>query len=504
MTRFKTLLSLMCSAIATVILFSGAALASENVTIVHFNDLDRMNEDDGRGGVARLASVINNERAKHENVLVTFGGDAISPSLMSGLDEGAHMIDLLNQLDLTAMVIGNHEYDFGPDVTRQRISEATFPMLATNNINPEGMVIEGALPSIVVDVGDFKIGILGLTTVGTLVKSSPGNIHFDDPVEAAMREANQLRQEDGADLVIALAHTDVKEDAALMASGAVELLLSGDDHLLRTEFDGNMLFAESGEQAEFVTVIDLAMDRVKKDDSYVFVWSAEYRIVDTAKVEPNATITAKVNEYEGQLSEELNVELGVTKTAMDTRRATVRGREAAFGNLVADALREATGADLAAANGGGIRADRQYEPGTVLTRRDIVSELPFGNSTVVLEITGQDFVNVLENGFSEIEKGAGRFLQISGAMVKYNPSREPGQRVIEVTVDGQPIELAKTYSFAINDYVANGGDGYAMLADKVRIVDEYAAVLMTVQVFNYIMERGEISPVVEGRLQIVQ
>lgn len=482
---------------------SGVTFAAESVTIVHFNDLDRMHEDDGRGGVARLASVINTERAKGGNVLVTFGGDTISPSLMSGLDEGAHMIELLNQLDLTAMVLGNHEYDFGPDVARQRISEAEFPILGANNIGPDGMVIAGALPSMIVDVGDFKIGIMGLTTVGTLIKSSPGNIGFADPVETAASEAESLRAS-GADLVVALAHTDVGEDAELMANRDVDMLLSGDDHLLRTEFDGGFLFAESGEQAEWVTIIDLMLDRVPKDDSTEFVWGAEYRIVDTAMVDPDPELESAVAAFEAQLSEELNIELGTTATAMDTRRPTIRFREAAFGNLVADAIREATGADLAAANGGGIRADRLYEPGTVLSRRDIVSELPFGNSTVVLEITGQDFLAVLENGLSQIEKGAGRFLHVSGAMVRYDASREPGQRVVDVMVNGNPIDQDAIYSFAINDYVANGGDGYSMLKDKRRIVDENAAVLMTVQLFDYIESRGEISPIVDGRLVAVE
>ena len=119
--------ALACGAGIAALAISASAFAAEKVTIIHFNDLDRMNEKDGRGGVARLASVIDQEREGGGNVLVTFGGDTISPSLMSGLDEGAHMIDLLNRLGLTAMVLGNHEFDFGPEVAKQRISEANFP-----------------------------------------------------------------------------------------------------------------------------------------------------------------------------------------------------------------------------------------------------------------------------------------------------------------------------------------------------------------------------------------
>ena len=116
--------------VGVLIIASAAAPAYAdvaNVTIVHFNDLDRMGERDGRGGVARLASVIESERQMGGQVIVTFGGDTISPSLLSGMDEGAHMIDLLNQIGVTAMAIGNHEFDFGPEIAEERNRGGEFP-----------------------------------------------------------------------------------------------------------------------------------------------------------------------------------------------------------------------------------------------------------------------------------------------------------------------------------------------------------------------------------------
>ena len=473
------------------------------VTIVHFNDLDRMSERRGRGGVARLAAVINSERERGGNVLVTFGGDTISPSLMSGLDEGAHMIDLLNRLDLTAMAIGNHEFDFGPEVAKQRISEANFPILGANHMDKDGEVIDGAQESIIVDAGKYKIGIFGLTTVGTAVKSSPGDVTFRDAAEVAAEQAAALRDA-GANLVIALAHTDRDEDRALIEQGAVDLLLSGDDHMLRTEFSGDVLFAESGEQADWVTVIDLELNEREDDGEMEFFWSGEYRVVDTARFAPDMKIEAAVEAFEQQLSEELDVVLGTTSTALDSRRETIRAEEAAIANMFADALRDATGADVGIMNGGGIRANRTYDPGAELSRRDIQSELPFGNKTVVLEVTGQDIIDALENGLSQIENGSGRFPHVSGIEVQYDPSKPAGSRIVEVTMGGNALDPAATFSLAINNFLANGGDGYDMLEGKRRIVDEYAAVLMTVQVFDYISERGTVSPAVDGRLKTVQ
>ena len=470
-----------------------------NVTIVHFNDLDRMGERDGRGGVARLASVIESERQMGGQVIVTFGGDTISPSLLSGMDEGAHMIDLLNQIGVTAMAIGNHEFDFGPEIAEERIAEANFPMLGANHANPDGDMLDGAMESIMVEAGPYQIGIFGLTTVSTAEKSSPGEYEFRPAVDVAAEQAEALRAA-GADIVIALAHTDIGEDQALRQQGAADILLSGDDHIQEVSYNGKMLYAESGEQADWVTVINLRMEEVVDGDDKEFVWSPEYRVIDTMNVEPHADISAAVAGYEAMLSNELDVELGTTATALDSRRETIRAKEAAIANLIADAVRDATGADIGMMNGGGIRANREYEPGTVLTRRDIQSELPFGNKTVVLEVTGQDIIDALENGFSQVENGAGRFPHVSGIEVVYDFNQPAGSRVVEVTRDGAALDPNATFSLAINDYVAGGGDGYDMFANKRRIVDENAGVLMTVQMFEYISSRGSVSPKVEGRM----
>ena len=495
--------SLMAALVLAALLLGAAAAfaAPVELTIVHFNDLDRMEEREGRGGIARLAAVIRAERASREHVLVTFAGDAISPSLMSGIDQGAHMIDLLNRLDLTAMAIGNHEYDFGPEVASQRFAEATFPILGANNVDAGGGVVDGAQASILVAAGLFQVGIFGLTTLGTAVQSSPGAITFRDVEEVAAEQAALLRAM-GAHLVVALAHTDVEEDRALIEQGAVDLLLSGDDHLLRLDFGGGVLFAESGEQADWVTVIDLVLDEEEGGDGPRFAWSPSVRIVDTARVEPDAELAAAVQGYLDRLSADLDVVIGTTATELDSRRETVRGREAAIGNLFADAMRSMTGADVAFTNGGGIRGGRIYEPGTALTRRDILTELPFGDYTVVLQVTGRDVVAALENGLGMIEVGAGRFPHLSGLSVVYDPGRPAGERVLDVRRDDAPLDLDATYSLAVNDYNAGGGDGYDF-ADKPRLIDEYAGQLMATQVIDYVAAQGTVAPVVDGRLRTV-
>jgi 2',3'-cyclic-nucleotide 2'-phosphodiesterase (5'-nucleotidase family) len=124
-------------------------------------------------------------------------------------------------------------------------------------------------------------------------------------------------------------------------------------------------------------------------------------------VAPDPEAAALVQTYEERLSKELDIVIGTTETGLDSRRAAVRDHEAAIGNLITDAMREAVGAQVAMINGGGIRANREYPAGTKLTRRDIQSELPFGNKTVKLELKGSDILAALENGFSQAGEGAG-------------------------------------------------------------------------------------------------
>ena len=494
------LLRIAAGLIAAGVLSIGTALAEPvTVTFVHFNDLDRMSADKGRGGVAKLATVVDQARAAGGTVIVTNGGDTISPSLLSSFDQGAHMIDLLNQVGLTAMVLGNHEFDFGPEVAEERIAQAEFPMLSSNAVRPDGSLLKGVTGRLMIEAGGYKIGMFGLTTKGTAEKSQPGNVEFADTVETARTMAAKLGEE-GASVVVALAHTDLDEDTELLASGAVDLILSGDDHLLQVLELGDSMLIESGGQAEYITLIHLTLDTVEGRRGPKLVKTYNLEVINTQNTAEEPGIAKAVAAYEEKLSAELDIEIGTSATALDTRRVSVRSGENAFANMLVDAMREATGADIAITNGGGIRADRTYEPGTVLSRRDILSELPFGNKTVLIEVSGADVIAALENGVSGVEKGSGRFPHVSGLTFTFDPAKPAGSRVAGTTVAGKAIDPDGRYTLATNDFMGRGGDGYRMFAMARRIIDANAGALMASQLIQAIEQAGEVSPVVEGRI----
>jgi 2',3'-cyclic-nucleotide 2'-phosphodiesterase (5'-nucleotidase family) len=486
-------------AFAAAFLLAAPAFAEEvTITFVQTNDIDRMEEADGRGGFARLMAVVKAERAKGPTFFV-HSGDTISPSLLSGIDHGAHIIDILNRMKVDVFTPGNHEFDFGPEVFRDRIAEAKFPVITSNVREANGNQPAHTFDHQLTEVGGIRIGFYGLTTEDTPAVSQPGDITFANSLDTGKKEAAALRAA-GADLVVAVVHTPLDVDMGLVREGAADLVLSGHDEHLLAYYNGKAVLTESESQGNFSIVTHVTVDKTEKDGQTSVTWRPEFDIVDTANVEPDPEIAAVVKGYEDKLSEELKVEIGVTTTPLDSRRATVRGGEAAIGNLIADALRASVAADVAITNGGGIRADRQYDAGTKLTRGDVFAELPFGNKVVKLQVTGKDIVAALENGLSQVEEGAGRFPQVSGLTVKADLRRPPGSRVFSVAVNGAPIEEGKTYTLATNDFMAAGGDGYTVFKSGKPLINAVDAKLMASAVIDYIEAKKEIAPKVEGRI----
>ena len=164
-------------------------------------------------------------------------------------------------------------------------------------------------------------------------------------------------------------------------------------------------------------------------------------------------------------------------------------------------MREGVGAQVAITNGGGIRGDRTYDAGTTLTRKDILTELPFGNLVVLIELSGDDLLEALENGVSQVEDIAGRFPHLSGMSVTFDPAAAKGQRIVSAQVDGADLDPAKTYTVATNDYMAGGGDGYASLKAGKTLIDASGGTLMATMVMDFIAAKGTIAPKAEGRIR---
>ncbi|NJL50489.1 MAG: bifunctional metallophosphatase/5'-nucleotidase [Blastochloris sp.] len=484
-----------------LVLFPSAATArTVRLTFVLICDMYNLSAENGRGGYAKVAGVVASERASGRNVIVAHAGDAFSPTLLSGFDKAANVIKLLNAIRPDLFVPGNHEFDFGPEVFRQRIGQARFPVVAANLRDKDGKPLAGIQDNKVFEVEGLKVGVVGLTNTDSPQTSQPGDLKFRDSIET-LREQGKTLRESGADIVVALAHADRALDLKLYASRAADVLLSGHDHDLWVQFDGAVAAAESKQDGEYVIAIDLAVD-VDDAGKRKAKWWPDFRIIDTKDAPEEPKVAALVKGFEAELSAEFDVTLAKVGAPFDSLNATVRTGEAAIGNLFADAIRKATGTDVALINGGGLRGNRRYEVGAKVSRRDVLQELPFSNKTVVLEVTGEELRLALEHGLAKLGEASGRFPQVSGIRLTVGRSRPPGNRITAITVNGAPLDDATHYKLATNDFLMNGGDGYDMLKSAKPLVGDRDGKLMANDVMVYLKALGTIQPKVEGRIAV--
>ncbi len=488
-----------------VVLAAGPARAeSTRVSFILVNDIYQMSDRAGpdgkrRGGFARLATIVKAERAKGGHVIFAHAGDTLSPSLMSGIDHGANIMTLTNMVKPDIFVPGNHEFDFGKATFLQRMAEAQFPLYAANLRGADGQKLSNFKDRDIVTFDGVRIGLTGGALDGTPRASSPEDLKFLPTVGTTKEQAEILHRE-GADFVVAVVHADRRQDYLLMAARTIELVLTGHDHDLFINYDGRSAMVESSYDAQYVTIVDVAID-VKTDGSNRTVsWWPQFRIIDTATVTPDPEVAAAVAGFEQILTRELDVPLATTATELDSRNATLRTREAAIGNLIADAVRDDAHADVAILNGGGIRGTKIYAPGDTISRRDVLNELPFGNRAVTLEISGAALRRAIENGLSMLPAASGRFPQVSGLIVEADASRPAGRRVNTIRIGGQRLDNARTYRVAVNDYMARGGDDYAMFRDAPRVLPDADGPVLANDVIDYLQRQGTVHARVEGRI----
>ena len=502
---FKSLYSfVMCAAfLCAANTFGGTAPL--DLRVIHLNDWDQMTGKDGQGGAARLATVVLEARreveAKGGLTIVTFGGDMISPSLLSRIDRGAHMINLSNAIGFDVAVIGNHEFDFGPEILQARLAESDVAWLV-GNVNYQGKSgFPGTEATMMFEKNGYKIGFLGLLTPDTAEISLSGEqVSFLSPIEAGLTLAKELKTA-GADIIIALTHEDLSTDFELLRKvETIDLILGGHDHLLTAWYNGRQAIMKSGFQGRHVGVLDIRIDRVAGPNETRLLWTPNFALRTTIGIEENPALATKVSQYEKRLDQELGVVIGETATELDSRVVSVRSGETAFGNLVADALRTATESDIGLTNGGGIRGDKIYLVGTPITRKIIFTELPFGNKTVKLRLTGDQVKEALENGVSQVEEYKGKFPQVSGLSFSYDAGKPAGSRVTRVIVGDTDLVPDKLYTLATNDFLAKGGDGYTVFQSGEMLLDARHSQLMAVDVIDYIANVKTIPSVIEGRV----
>jgi 2',3'-cyclic-nucleotide 2'-phosphodiesterase (5'-nucleotidase family) len=489
-TLFRTFLTM-----SAAILFTAPSFAETvKITLLGVGDIYNFQGGKARGGVARLNAVARAERAANPNTIYVFNGDMLSPSLMSGLDKGENMVELTNVVPFDLAVPGNHEFDFGTENFAAKLKLSKYPWAAINLSKADGSPVDGVGGVVMKEVGGVKLALVPVAQDTSPQVSSTGDWKFGPTADGAIEAARQARK-DGAEIVVGVVQAPHSDDQKMLASKAFDVILSGDDHDLVVQYNGITAYVDTSTEANY-------LDVQEKDGKRTVKWEPNFRFIDTASVTPDPETQAITDDYAKQLDNELNVVIGKTVGGLDSRRNTVRTGEAAIGNLIADAMRDVTKADVAIMNGGGIRADKEYAAGADITRKDILSELPFGNVTVLTEISGRQLRDALENSVSKIEDGAGRFVHVSGMKVEADATKPAGTRIVSVMVGDKPLDDAASYKLATNDFVLGGGDGFTSLAGGKVLIDANGGKLVANDVMVYVKKLGTVDAKVEGRVVV--
>ncbi len=498
-----------CANLLLILLLVLGISAQENpdapikVTFLHVNDAYQFTPVEGgkRGGLARLLTIKKQVKAENPNTIFTLGGDTLSPSVETLTYKGAQMIDAWNAIGLDYSVFGNHEFDLKTPDLLKRIEESKFRWLGANIIDTKTKRIFADTPKYVIVEfpGGIKVGLIGLLLPETKQTSSiEAHLEVTDYCETAKKYVPEMRKE-GANAVVGLTHLFMAQDKKLTGCADFDLILGGHEHsLLQSSANGTPIFkmtADSREMGRF----DLSFNRRTKK-----LESIDWEIIPINDQIPDAPEFAWVLEKYKDILEKLSVPVGNTSVVLDAGSASNRTQETNVGNFIADTFRKATQADIGFVNGGSIRADLTYNPG-ILTKRDVLSMLPFDNAVVKIEITGKTLREALEHGVarSAEDPEPGRFPQVSGLTYKFDASRAVGSRIIEAKVGGMPIDDNKTYTLATSSFLAlSGGDGYVMFKGaKLLIKPEDAK--KDAEILEEAIKSSPdetISPKVEGRI----
>lgn len=477
--------------------------------------LDTYNKNINAGGVEYLAAYLKAREAANPNTLMLHAGDAVGASSpVSALLQDEPTIKILNELGFDAGTVGNHEFDEGVTemmrlinggshpATAEKYGEfegANFPYVAANLVYKA--TGENVLdPYTIQVVNGVPVGIIGIAlsdTPSIVIPSAVKDVMFTDETEAINQYTAELKEQ-GVETIIVLAHnpsfskpdgSDAGEELVEIAKNVddeVDVLLGGHNHAFTNTVVDGKIVVQSYSSGTAFSDVDLLINPKTKD-----VISAKAEIVTTYrdKITPDAEIKAMLDRYVDDVAPILNEEIGSTPNAI-TRETNAAG-ESAMGNMIADAMREQTGTDFAFMNSGGVRAD--IDAGTI-TWKEAFTVQPFGNDLVKMNVTGAQIKTLLEQQWGSKV----RIMPISGLKVKYDDSRAAGDRIVSIVKnDGTPVDMDATYSITVNNYMAGGGDGYAILA---TITDKTIDVVDLEAFVNYIKKNGVVDPKIEGRV----
>ena len=484
----------------------------KDTVILHTNDVHgRIVEEKGVIGDAKLATVIEQERAKsNQTTLVVDAGDAFQGLPISNSTKGEARAEILNQMQYDAMAVGNHEFDFGLDEAKKYKEILKFPLLSSNTYVNGARLFEA---STIVDkdktVEGDEFVVIGVTTPETATKTHPKNVKgvtFTEPIAEVNKVIEEIQAKalaEGKDYkhYVVLAHLGVDTTTPVEWRGSTLAEALSKNPLLKgkrvTVIDGHSHTVESTTYGDNVTYNQTGsylhnVGKITYKSRQLLGNPTQITAAEAKKLEANPKVASLVKDIKAKYDAENAVEVvSNSPVELNGDRENVRVRETNLGNVVADSLYQygQTGfshpTDIAVTNGGGLR--ETIAKGKPITKGSVIAVLPFGNTITQIQVTGQQVLDMFEKSLGSIlqvdkagktvldENGqpllepSGGFLQVSGVKVYYDTNLPSGKRILAVQIKNRTtglydrLDLAKIYYLTTNDFLAAGGDGYTML-----------------------------------------
>jgi 5'-nucleotidase/UDP-sugar diphosphatase len=515
-------------------LSSSAAFADYELNILHINDfhsrIESINkfdstcsaEEEGKkecfGGAARLKTAIDQRRAalNGKNTLLLNAGDNFQGSLFYTTYKGAVEAEMLNDMKFDVMTVGNHEFDDSEDGLATFLDKVQFPVISANVLAGDGSKLGDRIkPSLVLEVGGQKIGIVGAVTNDTEELSSPGpKVMIADDVQSITAAVEDLKKQ-GINKIIALTHVGYPRDLAAIAKiPDVDVVVGGHSHSLLSNTDPKaegpyptMVDNPGGYKVPVVQAASYSRYLgdlvVTFDDNGVVKDAKGDPILIDFSFTPDPSLTARIAELAKPIEELRKKVIGSSEAPIQGDRTVCRVEECSMGNLVADAMLDrgkSQGMSVAIQNGGGLRAS--IDAGDV-TQGEVITVLPFQNTLATFQLTGADIRKALENGLSQIEQGAGRFPQVSGLKYTFDKTKPAGSRLVSVEAkEGDAfvaLDDAKTYGVVTNNFMRAGGDGYSIFETAGKNAYDFGPDLADVTA-EYLAAHSPYKPYTDGRV----
>ncbi len=435
----------------------------KTITIFHTSDNHVRGLADRNISYAKLACFVENYRRKNPNTLFLDAGDAIQGLSLSDVSKGRNSLMVMNKMGYNAMVPGNHEFDWGVQNFLSLVQEASFPVVAVNFIQNKEEV--PMLPMYVVEeVNGITIAILGVITPDMSGLAKPENIagySFDDPTPILQELVPELKKE--FDVVLVLAHMGMASEYSSVRLAenvpSIDIIIDGHDHtpLPQGMMVGNTLIANAGEYGEFLGEVKLTLYRNK-------IISKKASLIKPAQVnkaknkqEIMELIAAQKEEFAQELAEKRGAMVATLPIPLNGKRTSVRAGETNLTTILTDAILEESAADAVLISSGGIR---QGIAQGVVMEEDIYNVMPFGDTIVTVEMTGEELLQALEYGLDSYPNLVGKFPQVAGMLVSVDYQNAPGKRVQSVMIKEKVLDPTQVYRIATSTYLVSGGDGY--------------------------------------------